>query len=133
MSVARTTAHCPRCQELQDEVDYLKGELADQRGQERYDDQTGRLRQALSLTGKEAATLHMLYAAKGRPLPRHLLDNATLQRGEEREYAPTSQITSIYVCRLRKALPAGAIVTLYGQGHALSSTGLKFLRKLLGE
>lgn len=131
MSVARATAHCPRCQELQDEVDYLKGEINDVRNRENYDTETGKLRQALKLTAKEAATLHMMYAANGRPISRHRLDNATLHDGDEREYAPGSQVTSIYICRLRKVLPPKAIVTFPDQGYALSPLGMQTVRDIV--
>ena len=106
---------CARCEDLREEVAFLKREL----GLERDADAQVRLRRAFRLSGREASILARLLARKGL-LPKQTLWQSLYEDGDSEA---ALKIIDVYVSRLRRALPAGSIDTIWGQGYTLTPVG----------
>lgn len=101
---------CARCEELEAEVAYLKGEL----GLTHELRDATRLRQRFRLSPNEAWLVLALHAAK-RPLSKyHLLENMPTLRGNGLDrYDGT---IGVLVSRIRGKMGADAVTTVWGKG-----------------
>jgi DNA-binding winged helix-turn-helix (wHTH) protein len=103
---------CARCEELEEEVAYLKSELGLIHDATLVD----QIKRALGIRPGPAHLLMALYrASPGRTVSRwHLLES--LPPADR----PDDSIVNVYVCKLREALGDDAIVTVWGTGYRLA-------------
>ena len=73
--------------------------------------------QPVELTGRETALLELFMNAKGRVLPRALIEEKLYGWGDE----VGSNTIEVYIHHLRRKLGSGAIRTLRGVGYALGA------------
>lgn len=112
---------CDRCAELQDEIDFLRGEL----GMLAKIGQVTRLASIFGLTKMEAYALQALYTARRQPLVTYGalsdgLEGASPSR-EEKDY----DRARTFVFRVRRALgDPGMIENVRGLGYRLSPVGI---------
>lgn len=109
---------CERCAELEAQIQYLRGEL----GLIITAGEIGALRQTYGLSPNEAWLVLTLHKSASRPLSSYfLLENmpaVKVANGLDR-YA---KVLNVMVCRIRAALGATSITTMYGQGYAAGPT-----------
>lgn len=116
---------CDRCDELEEEVAYLRSEL----GLVRDSDVIARLRD--HMRGVEDAGGHRphgaqvvaaLYAAKGRPLTRlQLLDACPSRTGSDER---GTRLIDVWVYHARRSLGRDAIANVWGSGYRLTEIGM---------
>lgn len=128
---------CVRCEELEERVAWLEGEL----GIQRVADHVLALRQVLDVALREqgaqrrgrnqsAELVMALYRANGRPLSRYqLLDAIPSPTGRERD----AKIVDVWVCIARKGIGADAIENVWGRGYRLSQAGIARVAEALGQ
>lgn len=119
---------CDRCEELEEDIAYLKSELGLRAGL----DEIEALRKAFGLTPSCAKLVLALYRAKGRTVtqlqmleimpPRYTIEDDR-----------TSQIVNVQCSKTRKALGPGLLQNVWGQGFKLSPAGLDIVGLALGE
>ena len=132
MSVAqarlpRVEHHCQRCDDLQYEVEQLRIQL----GQQTDTGIRHNLARTFGCTPKAGDVLKKLYKAYPRPVPRYDLERTTLNPWEDDERLLPANIISVYIVRLRKNMPKGAIVTLHGIGYQLTPVGYEAVRAVV--
>lgn len=121
---------CARCEELEERVAWLEGELS----QQLSDDAHQRLRNAMLLgcaaardsSGRAGAAqlVLALYAARGRVMSRlQLMEAMPPKAGGEDERDP--QIVQVRVCLARKGLGHDLIENVWGRGYRLSEVGME--------
>lgn len=116
---------CAHCEDLEEEVAYLKSEL----GLVRSKEETIRLRHTFSLSTAEAALVAELYAAKGRTVRHYRLLEALPTDNEDR----SPRILNTYICRIRARLAERAqgeeptIHTIWGDGYRLTAEGQRIV------
>jgi DNA-binding response OmpR family regulator len=113
---------CARCQELEEEVAWLKGEL----GLRLDADKIAVLSNAFGFSPNQTKMALTLLASNGRPVTRIQLDEA-MPGAPERSYS----YVSVYVSHIRQALGFDAIETVWGQGYRLTPAGAEKIRAAL--
>lgn len=108
---------CDRCQELKDEIAFLRREL----GIVRAEDMENRLCLVLGISKTEAAILALLYNRRGATLSKGAIWDV-LYAGSDSE--PLLKIVDVFICKLRRRLPEDSIATIWGRGYTLTATGL---------
>lgn len=108
---------CVHCEELREEIRFLKREIAVEDSEELID----RLRLYHHLQPAEARILAALYCAKGRVLSVYQLDELCplISATEDRDI----KHVNIRICRLRKKLGAEAIQNVWGRGYCITDLG----------
>lgn len=108
---------CERCEELEEEVAYLKSELGIREAGERIH----LLRAALGVRPAVASFLLRLYDARGKLVTHQQLVDALPAVWCDREdrHEP---ITRVYCAYARKALGRDGIETVWREGYRLSAT-----------
>lgn len=110
-------SHCPRCQELEDEIRSLRRELAYEIDRIKAHD----LRHGLKLTKGLSEILWLLYTSNGRNVTVEAMDDLTTGRnGIKRQGLKVFQVQ---ICRLRELLGAESIETVQGIGYRLTPLG----------
>lgn len=114
---APTARSCAHCEELREEIRFLKRE----RDLQRIQDQVTCLKVHFGLSPAEAHILSVLYAASGRVLSNVQIDDMTPAPvvGEDRQL----KHVDVRICRIRKKLGAAAIQNVWGRGHFLTDIG----------
>jgi DNA-binding response OmpR family regulator len=105
-----------RIEELEAEVEYLRGELG------LADDQTAQAKIAAAFPTRGMSTARLVYAMY-RSYPRCLSKPQLFDTMKHNEEDVQVKIVDIYICRIRKALGFGAIETHWGLGYSLSPHG----------
>lgn len=105
---------CGRCEELEEEVAYLKSEL----GLQVAAGEVAALKSAFKITDHKARVLLILYRARSRVASTAQLDDALPARYEGTERS--SNFVSATISQLRKIVGADAIETIYASGYRLS-------------
>lgn len=127
---------CARCEELEERVAWLEGELGLQR--EAWAVDTLRAAFAASPNRRAGSRLGAarlvlaLYRAKGRPMTTYQLMEAcppTDRREDER----SSNIVSVWAYFARQVLGKDAVASAWGQGYRLSEKGLSQVAAILAE
>lgn len=122
---------CPRCEELREEIAYLRSEL----GIQREADKIQRIRSALPRRhsrGQTAQAIVALYDAKGRPVSKLQLLDAIPPKWDGADERGES-IVNVWIWHARKALGFDAVQTVYAHGFALTPVGMERVAALLGE
>jgi two-component system copper resistance phosphate regulon response regulator CusR len=116
-----------RIAELEDEVAFLRGELA------LIENVTVRARaaQILGLSGQESRVFSMLYQAKGRVLSRGYIDDH-LRQVHTQEREPGTKTIDVHVSRIRKQLGFGTIETVKGVGYCVPHSEAARIGKMIG-
>lgn len=105
---------CAHCEELREEIAYLKSEL----GLTRDSSLERTLHFTHGLTGKEARFLIALHQVKGRVLNQYqVLDAIGSPDG-------VSKLATVYLCKIRKKLGRTAILTEWGRGFSIGPLGV---------
>lgn len=112
---------CARCEELEEEVAYLRSELRLSGSEAEID----RLRDFLGPTGSRGLVVGFvmaLHRANGRTLaPWTLLDAMPSPTGNQDR---TQELVKSVACFARKALGRDAIETVWGRGYRLSPAAM---------
>jgi DNA-binding response OmpR family regulator len=123
---------CARCEELEEQVAYLKSELGLSNDVETSD----RLRRAMRGTYRPThasgacGLVLALYAAKGRLRAKWSLMEAIPPRnGGDDDRNP--KIIDVYVSCARKGLGHDAIETVWGRGYRMTDVGMERVRAIL--
>lgn len=116
---------CDRCESLQAEVEYLKGEL----GLRSTAAQIDRARCAFDLPPSRAKLLLALVAANGKVLTHAQALDAMPPRTADDERG--FDIVKSHISRLRRKLPPSAIANVWGLGYRLTDAGLADVRQAL--
>jgi len=120
---------CNDCADKDERIAFLESELGWRKDAQRQQ----RLKEAFDLRPKERAMLEMLYGAKGAPVPRWRLENATLEPGDEEERLYSDNVVSVYIVKLRKKLGPHSIDTLWGKGYSLTVRGMDAVARALAK
>lgn len=105
---------CSRCEDLQEEVAYLKSEL----GLQVDGDVLATIKRAFGLTDQKARIVVILFKAKGR-----VVSEAHFQDALPSRYGATDRgekLVHSSISQLRKVVGADAIETVYARGYRLS-------------
>lgn len=114
---------CAQCDELREEIAYLKSELGLNMEMARIH----AVQQQFSLTTNEARLLLALFDASPRGLNR-------IQAFESMEHSSDEVLikaVDVYVHRLRQKLGFEAIETIWGIGHTLSAATTTLIKEVL--
>lgn len=114
-------------EELASEVQYLRGELY----LDGLQNEVSRIMQAFRVTPNGARLCLALFRAKGGVVSRLRLYEAMVHQGDGA--LDPEKMTDVYICRVRKAFPAGSIQTAWGVGYSLSPVGLAVVGAALGQ
>lgn len=108
---------CSHCEELREEIRFLKRE----RDLQKARDQITCLKMHFSVPPAEAHLLALLYHAHGRVLSAPQIDDMMPApvSGEDRQL----KHVDVRVCRLRKKLGGAAIENIWGRGYRLTEIG----------
>jgi len=115
---------CPHCAELEEQIAYLKSELA----LSMSEDKLARLRKALGLTPSEVRILLALYQARGRFCSVYMLDEAapaTISGDRNVKHI------DVRICRIRKRIGKAAIENEWGRGYRLNDLGRLLVEEAL--
>jgi len=130
MSVAhahKAQHDCPHCEDLRYENEQLRIQL----GQQTDTGIRHNIARAFNCTPKAAVVLKRLYKAYPRPVPRYDLERETLNPWEDDDRLLPANIISVYIVRLRRNLPKGAIATIHGIGYQLTEIGHAAVRAVV--
>jgi hypothetical protein len=122
---------CARCAELEEEVAYLRGELALTHEAETY----ARLRAHLrsrpgSHRGGAIGLITALYSAHGRVLTTaQIMDAVPATKTEHEDRMP--DISKVWVCSARKALGHDSIENVWGKGYRMTPAGIERVRAIV--
>jgi DNA-binding response OmpR family regulator len=105
-----------RIEELEAEVEYLRGELG------LTDDQTALAKIASAFPTRGMGTARLMYALY-RTYPRCLSKAQLFDVMNHHSEDSQIKVVDIYICRVRKALGFDAITTHWGVGYSLSVKG----------
>jgi DNA-binding MarR family transcriptional regulator len=108
---------CERCEDLEEEVRFLKRELGITRSEEAED----RFCVVFGLTPKPAQMLGMLYRRRGAAVTKNAAYDAIYATDAD---GPGVQNIDVSVAKIRKALPANSVATVWARGYQLTATGL---------
>lgn len=116
---------CDRCAELEEEVAYLKSELASWSSEQCVET----LARVLRIRPAAAKTLARLYASGGRLVGIRALMEATADPAcdDDRDY----NVVKVHVWNLRQVLGRDAIQTAWGRGYSLTETGVARVAAIL--
>lgn len=109
---------CPHCEELREEIRFLKRQI----GVQQQQDQISTLATRFRLPPAEAQLLSALYNAKGRVLSVYQLDEAMPPVSASAEERDVKHV-AIRVCRVRKRLGEASIKNIWGRGYCLTEIG----------
>jgi DNA-binding response OmpR family regulator len=113
-----------RIAELEAENAWLKDQLA-----ERFRPDAV-LAPALGLTGGQSAILLMLYAARGRVVSKHFMDDQmTLYKNKERM---SDRAIEVQIHHLRRKIGYDLIKNVWGLGYLLTEEGRRLVGEALG-
>lgn len=118
---------CQRCEDLEEEVAYLRSEMGERLRVERVDEVARRLKLAPGVT----ALLLILYGAKGRPVSIYQACEALPSPSKNEDRNP--HLVAVYVTKIRKTLGADAIENVWGNGYRLTQHGMDSVGRLLGD
>jgi DNA-binding response OmpR family regulator len=110
---------CARCEELEEEVAYLRSEMGLQLSAEKFQRLRGRLRLAPGAIN----FLLVLYQAKGRMVSKLQALDALPSPVRDRDDRNT-QLIGVYASHVRRALGHDAISNGWGRGYAMTPAGL---------
>lgn len=116
---------CSRCEELEEEVAYLRSEL----GEEIEADAADRVRRALRLSPDQAAIVLTLYRAGGRPVSMVRIDEALPVRAADRGL----EVLRTKVSQIRRELGKGFILSARPGGYRLPPPALDIVARLVGD
>lgn len=119
MTAAPTARNCAHCEELREEIRFLKREIAIDRQQSLVD----RLVLHFHISPGEAQILTALYLAKGRVLTSAHLDECAPAVNVPAEDRDMKHV-AVRILRLRKRLGSEAINNVWSRGYCLSEIGL---------
>lgn len=108
---------CSRCEDLKEEIAYLKSEL----GMALTKDERVSFRTNLGMDTAEAAIVAALYTAKGRLVETYALSDVLPTENDDR----STNIIKVYICRIRRKIGKDAIRTVYSEGYGLTPVGLQ--------
>lgn len=108
---------CARCEDLEEEVAWLKSELGIQRSR----DAEHRLAAKWGLSDRESQVLFHLVQRKGETASTHAIWEQFYGDGS---VDSDSKAIKVFVCYLRRKLPDGWIDTVWGRGFRLTSEAL---------
>lgn len=113
---------CDRCEELEEEVAYLRRQLhvADDLAQ------LARFRKGLKVPTGEARVAQVLYLARGNMVTFETFYRALYASPDEEPEEP-NRIVIVYASRLRRHLPPGAIQSVARAGYILTTAGIAAL------
>ncbi len=113
---------CARCEELEEEVAYLKGELGELTNTTREYE----TRKRLGLKPQECKLLAALYSARrsGFVAGGYLLDIIEANGKKKTELNDPQRSLLVYIHRIRKQLGRDAIENVWGHGYRLTATGV---------
>lgn len=117
---------CPHCQDLRDEIAFLKRQL----GVQAQQDQISTLATRLRLPPAEAQLLSALYDAKGRVLSVYQLDEVMPPVSSSADDRDLKHV-AIRVCRVRKKLGEESIKNIWGRGYCLTDIGRLLVEEAL--
>lgn len=123
---------CQRCDDLEEQVAYLKSELG---LQERADaiEKIRRLMGSAATSNGRASVSRMilaLYAAHGRPMNKYqIMDAVPSPTDKDRD----AKIVDVWVCLARKRLGRDAVLNVWGNGYQLSPEAMERIALLLGD
>lgn len=127
-------AHCPRCEQLEEEVAYLKAELGLVVGSDDIQALRGAMRDAGSpdRIGRTspASVVMALYRAKGRTLSKYQLMEAIPPR-DRAEDDRNEKIVDVWICRARKGIGRDALENIWGKGYRLTPVGMARVAAIL--
>lgn len=104
---------CAHCEDLKEEIAYLKSEL----GLQVDSGQVAAIRDAFGLTEQKARILLVLYKARARTISiAQFHDALPCRYGKEER---SEKLVQSSISQLRKIVGADAVDTLYGQGYRL--------------
>lgn len=118
---------CARCEDLQEQVAFLKSELGIREDAEGLD----RLRKPIGVAPGVAALILRLYDGGGKLVTYDQLHEAipaVLTNQEDRNF----RIVQVYCTRARQALGRDAIATVWGIGYRLTDVGRATVAGLVG-
>lgn len=120
---------CDRCEELEEEVAYLRSELG--LNQDATDYQRLRVfMRGKSVNARQAARLILaLYQAKGRAMSRLQLLDALPSPSDKEDRNPN--LIGVMVCHARAGLGREAVENVWGHGYRLSDEGVAKVRSIL--
>ena len=108
---------CARCQELEEEVRFLKREL----GLDVERDKVGRLQTSLAITPHQARILYALYVARGRIITFDILhEMIPAEDGAPRD---SVEVFKVQICKMRRAVGSNAIQNVWGKGYRITHLG----------
>lgn len=113
---------CDRCEELEEEVAYLRRQLRVSDDQA----QLARFRQGLNVPPGQARVAQMLYLARGNLVTFESFYSALYIHPGDEPQEP-NRIVIVYVSRLRPHLPPGAIQSVPRAGYILTTAGIAAL------
>jgi DNA-binding response OmpR family regulator len=118
---------CAHCEQLEEQVAWLKSELGIQMDSTRH----AKITKGLRLQGQTAAMVLVLYQARGRVVSQVAMNDAVPSPlvGEDRG----PKFVDVQICRARKVLGKGAIENIFGKGYRLSPSGMNTVATALGE
>jgi DNA-binding winged helix-turn-helix (wHTH) protein len=119
---------CQRCEELEEEVAYLRSEM----GLEIGAGQIATIRQAFNLSPACARLLLVLHRASGRVMSRLQMLDALPARYDGHEDRD-ERIVNVHVSRIRQAVGPGFIRNEWGKGYHLTAEGMNIIGTALGE
>lgn len=118
---------CPQCDDLRYEIEQLRIQL----GQQTDLLTRHAIARAYRLTPKGADILTKLYGAYPRPVLRYDLERTTLDPWADEDRVTADNLVSVYVSRIRKALPPNSVLTLHSHGYQLSESGHAAVRQVM--
>ena len=124
---ARHTPDCPHCDDLRYEVEQLRIQL----GQQTELGIRHQIARALRLTPKGADIVTKLYGAYPRPVSRYDLEQATLDPWANDDRITAPNLVSVYITRIRKALPPNSVFTLHAHGYQMTEVGRQAVAAVL--
>lgn len=124
---------CSRCDDLEEQVAWLRSELGLQRDLATENRLCETIPRGAHAGRPQLARFVMaLYAAKGRPVTRFQLLEACPPTTAD-EDSRSEKILDVWVWRARGWLGRDAVLTLHGKGYRLSESGMAKVAALLGD
>lgn len=115
---------CANCAQLEERVDRLRHEL----GLMRSAEGEARLQSRYGISRQEARILRYMIGREDRVTTR---DALMLDLYSDTLEEPEIRVLDVFVCRIRKRLPSGAIYSVRGQGWALTPDALATCKAVL--
>ena len=120
---------CDRCEELEERVKWLEGEL----GLQHSARESSVVGETFGLTPMETWFVLAIYKARGRPVDRNwLLDSRPYSKAFRSEY-PSINMLRVYITKVRKGVGKDAIGTQWGVGYYMTPEGIAKIDAALKE